>query len=198
MKYVCIPAIVCAVVGCFPLWKRRPSALLWFFLLYVLAVASGLTFGHWWGGSGPPARYAVPGMHLAALPMAALLAERGWRRWRWAALFGGACAVAVSLLMVSSVHMLTSSHGRTAPILTAVSVGRFDAVEWWPSWFAGAGQFWAQISLLALAVAVAVACVLLFALAALGQAAGFRGSRIGRAPSTAGQAPASRPPLPPG
>ena len=152
------PAIVCAVVGCFPLWKRRPSALLWFFLLYVLAVAPGLTFGHWWGGSGPPARYAVPGMHL--------LAERGWRRWRWAALFGGACAVAVSLLMVSSVHMLTSSHGRTAPILTAVSVGRFDAVEWWPSWFAGAGQFWAQISLLALAVAVAVACVLLFAAAA--------------------------------
>jgi len=175
------PAVICAVAGCFPLWKRRPGALLWFFFLYVLAVAPGLTFGHWWGGSSSPARYAAPGMHLAALPMAALLAERGWRRWRWAALFGGLCAVAISLMMTTNVSLLTSTRGLTAPILTAVSVGQYDTVEWWPSWFTGDGRFWAHIGLLTLAVSIAVACVLLVASAARrlgGGGEGFLGGAL--------------------
>ena len=173
------PAVICAVAGCFPLWKREPRALLWFFFLYVLAVAPGLTFGHWWGGSGSPARYAAPGMHLAALPMAALLAERGWRRWRWAALLGSVCAVAIGLAMIANVGLLTSTRGQTAPILTAVSVGHYDAVEWWPSWFDESVQFYSRVGLVAI-FAVGVAFAVLLVVSAVKRIGGENESIRGR------------------
>lgn len=149
------PALVVALVGCVALWRRSRSTLIWVIVVAASCVGPGLAYHMWWGGGSAPARYAAPVIHLAALPMAAFLADRSWRRWRPGALIACACAVAVASTLIFHPGLLVNIRDGSSHLLTAVSAGPFDAVEWWPSWIAGGRRFWPLVGLLLLSVAAA-------------------------------------------
>lgn len=154
------PAVVPALIGLLPLWRKRRDAAVGLILVAGFTIGPGLAYHMWWGGGSVAARYAAPVIALAAVPMAALLCDEGWKKWRRAAIFLGALSIALAATMLLHTDLLTNSRTATSRILTAASVGHFDAVEWWPSWFDPAGQFWGAIALLVVAVTLAAVIVL--------------------------------------
>jgi len=155
------PAVVPALIGLVPLWRRRRDAVVGLILVAGFTIGPGLAYHMWWGGGSVAARYAAPVIALAALPMAALLCEKRWKKWRFASVFLGAISMAIAASMLLHSDLLTNSRTATSRILTAVSAGHFDAVEWWPSWFDPSGQFWGGVALLLVAVTITAGIVLL-------------------------------------
>jgi hypothetical protein len=152
------PAVIPALIGLIPLWRRRRDAVVQLLLVVAFTIGPGLAYHMWWGGGSVAARYAAPVIALAAVPMAALLAEAAWRNWRKAALLLGALSIALAAVLILHPEIMTNERTATSRLLTSVSVGRFDAVEWWPSWFSPSSEFWTSAALL---VAAAFAAALL-------------------------------------
>lgn len=155
------PALVLAAVGLMALWRRSRGVTASILLVAVCAVGPGLAYQMWWGGGSTPARYAAMCFHLAALPLAALLADGRWFRRKPAATLPALFAIPVALILICHPDMLYNFRDGSSGMLTALSAGRFDVVEWWPSWFGDQTVFLLQIAALALFVALFVAVMIL-------------------------------------
>ena len=156
------PVVVFALVGLYFLWKKNREAAVWTVLIIGSSIGPGMLYAMWWGGGSPPARYAAAAFSLAALPLAAFIANGRGKRWlRPVVILASLSAILAVFLMVRS-DLLVNHRDGASLLLTAVSAGPIDAVEWWPSFIEGGIRAWPLAALLTAAAAVSVALLLLW------------------------------------
>jgi hypothetical protein len=154
------PAVVFALVGLVPLWRRERELTAAVVIVAAFTVGPATIYHMWWGGDSVPARYVAPAMPLAALPLAALLWCERFRRWRPAALIIAAVSVSIGIALVANL-MPSDARDGVSHKLAALSVGRYDVVELWPAWFGDA--FWLRVGLLLFGAGAATVATILAA-----------------------------------
>lgn len=131
------PLVLAAIFGLWSLWRRQPWAVGLVVLTVGLSLGPTMLYQMWWGGGSPPARYVAADIHLLALPLAALLSARRDKRGAGLMALGIAIAIALGLTLIADPLTLVNNRDGSANLLTNISLGPLDAVEWWPSCIAG-------------------------------------------------------------
>ena len=141
------PVWALALPGAWLLLRRRPGDALRAVLLGGCSFGVGAAFSMWWGGSCPPARFAVPALPAAVLLAAPALA----RRPRLAAALGGASAALVGLAALAPRAIHNRANGQSGLLAYLAPGLRLDALL--PSYVLGGAQPLALSALLALGLA---------------------------------------------
>jgi hypothetical protein len=142
------PVWFLALPGAWLLLRRRTGEGLRAVLLGASSFGVGAAFSMWWGGSCPPARFALPALPAAALLAAPALGQRP----RLASALGGASAAVVALAAIAPRAIHNRANGQSGLLAFLAPGLRLDALL--PSYLLGGPE---PLALTALVLAAAAA-----------------------------------------